>query len=183
VAGAGSPSGRQLQVQPCQLAHFNPSELRQHQLRRRHLHQRQTSRDSFGTFFVIEITYAIPSLGTCLVKSSEAFLSRLATYEPTPPLPSCPEQSKYRWWVYDRWCERSRGKPGRLSDVELDVGRMQQAAELLLGRHDFSAFMDNKRPAGQCGPQRASGIRHPTTPPPNPMLPIRQWCGTTGRLP
>ncbi|KXZ49697.1 hypothetical protein GPECTOR_20g554 [Gonium pectorale] len=57
--------------------------------------------------------------------------------------------SRYAWWVYDRWCERSRGKPGRLSDVSLDVGAMAEAAEGLLGRHDFSAFMDSKRPAGR----------------------------------
>lgn len=45
-------------------------------------------------------------------------------------------QAKHRWWVYDRWCERSRGKPQRQSDVELDVGAMREAAALLLGRCD-----------------------------------------------
>mgnify|MGYP001807002358 CR=1 FL=1 len=28
-------------------------------------------------------------------------------------------QAKYRWWVYDRWCERSRGKPSKLSDIRV----------------------------------------------------------------
>ncbi len=38
MAGAGSPSGRQLQVQLSQPAYFSPSELSRHQLRRRHRH-------------------------------------------------------------------------------------------------------------------------------------------------
>lgn len=62
----------------------------------------------------------------------------------------CP-QAKQRWWVHDRWCERSRGKPSHWSDLALDVGAMQEAAQLLVGTHDYSAFMDVRRPAGGAG--------------------------------
>lgn len=34
-------------------------------------------------------------------------------------------------------------------ELALDVGLMQQGAQVLLGRHDFSAFMDDRRPAGK----------------------------------
>ncbi len=37
----------------------------------------------FRDIFIIGITYSIPSQGTCLANSSEAFLSSLAPYEPT----------------------------------------------------------------------------------------------------
>jgi tRNA U38,U39,U40 pseudouridine synthase TruA len=57
-------------------------------------------------------------------------------------------QTRQRWWIYDRWCERSRGKPQQPSDLLLDVEAMQQAAQQLLGLHDFTTFMDNKKPAG-----------------------------------
>jgi hypothetical protein len=58
-------------------------------------------------------------------------------------------QTRQRWWIYDRWCERSRGKPQQPSDLLLDVDAMQQAAQQLLGLHDFSTFMDTKKPAGE----------------------------------
>eukprot|EP00879_Flechtneria_rotunda_P027255 GHRR01029181.1.p2 GENE.GHRR01029181.1~~GHRR01029181.1.p2 ORF type:complete len:206 (+),score=87.95 GHRR01029181.1:964-1581(+) len=50
--------------------------------------------------------------------------------------------------MHDRWCEGSRGKPQSPADLHLEVDAMQEAAEHLLGLHDFSTFMDNKRPAG-----------------------------------
>ncbi|WIA08941.1 hypothetical protein OEZ85_008358 [Tetradesmus obliquus] len=59
-----------------------------------------------------------------------------------------PLQMRQRWWIHDRWCERSRGKPQQPSDLLLDVAAMQQAAQQLLGLHDFSSFMDTKKPAG-----------------------------------
>jgi hypothetical protein len=72
LAGAGSPSGRQLQVQLSQLSYFSTRELTRHKLRLRYPH-----------VFVIGITYLNPSQGTCLANSS-AFLSRFATLEHTP---------------------------------------------------------------------------------------------------
>ena len=42
-----------------------------------------------------------------------------------------PAHARQRWWVYDRWCEQSRGKPRGLGDVRLDVGAMQEAAQVL----------------------------------------------------
>jgi hypothetical protein len=42
-----------------------------------------------------------------------------------------PIEARQRWWVYDRWCEQSRGKPSGLKDVQLDVAAMQEAAALL----------------------------------------------------
>ncbi|GLC53532.1 hypothetical protein PLESTB_000759800 [Pleodorina starrii] len=91
---------------------------------------------------VLGLSYAEDGFDSHFSSCGKTYLYKFAAGLPDPT------QAKYRWWVYDRWCERSRGKPGRLCDVELDVGRMSQAAELLLGRHDFTAFMDNKRPAG-----------------------------------
>ncbi|GIL87313.1 hypothetical protein Vretimale_1737 [Volvox reticuliferus] len=91
---------------------------------------------------VLGLSYAEDGFDSHFSSCGKTYLYKFAAGLPDPV------QSKYRWWVYDRWCERSRGKPSRLSDVELDVGLMQQAADMLLGRHDFSAFMDNKRPAG-----------------------------------
>ncbi len=44
----------------------------------------------FRNLFFIGIPYLIPSPGTCLANSSEAFLSRLATYEPPPDDIVCP---------------------------------------------------------------------------------------------
>ncbi|EFJ40260.1 tRNA pseudouridine synthase mitochondrial precursor, partial [Volvox carteri f. nagariensis] len=90
---------------------------------------------------VLGLSYAEDGFDSHFSSCGKTYLYKFAAGLPDPL------QSKYRWWVYDRWCERSRGKPGKLSDVELDVGLMQQAADMLLGRHDFSAFMDNKRPA------------------------------------
>ncbi|KAI8476479.1 MAG: pseudouridine synthase [Monoraphidium minutum] len=64
--------------------------------------------------------------------------------------PPSPGAARARWWVHDRWCEMSRGKPQGMRDIELDVGAMQEAAALLQasGIHDYSAFMDKKRPSG-----------------------------------
>eukprot|EP00878_Enallax_costatus_P034684 GHUV01038477.1.p1 GENE.GHUV01038477.1~~GHUV01038477.1.p1 ORF type:complete len:341 (+),score=98.26 GHUV01038477.1:636-1658(+) len=59
-----------------------------------------------------------------------------------------PLQSRQRWWLYGRWCERSRGKPQSAGDLVLDVAAMQEAVQHILGVHDFTTFMDNKRPAG-----------------------------------
>jgi len=42
-----------------------------------------------------------------------------------------PGDAKARWWVYDRWCEQSRGKPQKVADVALNVEAMQEAAQLL----------------------------------------------------
>jgi tRNA pseudouridine38-40 synthase len=50
--------------------------------------------------------------------------------------------------VYDRWCERSRGKPQHPRDLQLDVAAMQEAAGHLVGMHDFSTFQDSRRPSG-----------------------------------
>jgi len=57
-------------------------------------------------------------------------------------------QARQRWWLHDRWCESSRGKPQHPADLALNIAEMDSAAQLLLGSHDFSTFMDNKRPAG-----------------------------------
>ena len=43
---------------------------------------------------------------------------------------------------------RARGPPASPADIRLDVGAMQEAAELLRGVHDYSAFADTKRPSG-----------------------------------
>lgn len=59
------------------------------------------------------------------------------------------QQANQVWWVYDRWCERSRGKPQHPQDLQLDVAAMQEAASHLLGSHDFSTFQDNRRPSGK----------------------------------
>lgn len=59
-----------------------------------------------------------------------------------------PMQANQVWWVYDRWCERSRGKPQHPKDLQLDVAAMQEAASHLLGSHDFSTFQDTRRPSG-----------------------------------
>jgi tRNA U38,U39,U40 pseudouridine synthase TruA len=70
----------------------------------------------------------------------------------TPALPcrcwTPPAQANQVWWVYDRWCERSRGKPQHPRDLQLDVGAMQEAASHLLGCHDFTTFQDTRRPSG-----------------------------------
>lgn len=58
-------------------------------------------------------------------------------------------QAKQVWWVYDRWCERSRGKPQHPKDLQLDVAAMQEAAGYLVGMHDFSTFQDSRRPSGK----------------------------------
>lgn len=50
--------------------------------------------------------------------------------------------------MYDRWCERTRGKPQQPLDLQLDVAAMQEAAQHLLGLHDFTTFMDKKKPSG-----------------------------------
>lgn len=42
-----------------------------------------------------------------------------------------PLHARQRWWVCDRWCDQSRGKPQRLSDIRLDVEAMREAAQLL----------------------------------------------------
>jgi hypothetical protein len=68
------------QVQLFQLACFSPSELSRNQLRRRHRHHGLVS----GPFFVVGIKCVIPPWDMSC-NSSEAFLSRSATYEPTRP--------------------------------------------------------------------------------------------------
>lgn len=68
-----------------------------------------------------------------------------------PVLQLCcyPAQDKQVWWVYDRWCERSRGKPQHPGDLRLDVAAMQEAASHLVGSmQDFSTFADTRRPSG-----------------------------------
>jgi hypothetical protein len=42
-----------------------------------------------------------------------------------------PRDTRQRWWVHDRWCEQSRGKPRSLGDVKLDVDAMREAAQQL----------------------------------------------------
>ncbi|MEW5308600.1 MAG: hypothetical protein WDW38_000545 [Sanguina aurantia] len=65
-----------------------------------------------------------------------------------------PTQAKHRWWVYERWCTQSRGKPNSFKDIALDIGAMREAAGLLVGEHDFTAFMDAKRASGMGGDKR-----------------------------
>ncbi|PNW79181.1 hypothetical protein CHLRE_09g405150v5 [Chlamydomonas reinhardtii] len=91
---------------------------------------------------VLELSYAEEGFDSHFSACGKTYIYKFAAGLPDPM------QAKYRWWVYDRWCERSRGKPSKLSDIRLDVGAMCEAGQLLLGRHDFSAFMDAKRPAG-----------------------------------
>lgn len=62
------------------------------------------------------------------------------------------------WWVYDRWCERSRGKPQHPKDLQLDVAAMQEAASHLLGSHDFSTFQDTRRPSGETSARLAAPV-------------------------
>jgi len=66
-----------------------------------------------------------------------------------------PLEANQRWWVYSRWCDQSRGKPQSPEQLLLDVPAMQEAAAMLLGTHDFSAFMDNRRPSGSLIPGQA----------------------------
>ncbi len=61
MAGTGSPSGKQLQVQPSQLAFFSSSDQSQHELRRRHRHHGMVS----GPFLLSE-SHARFRPGTCL---------------------------------------------------------------------------------------------------------------------
>ncbi|KAG2488767.1 hypothetical protein HYH03_012765 [Edaphochlamys debaryana] len=91
---------------------------------------------------VLGMSYADPGFDCHFSSCGKTYTYRLSAGLPDPL------QARYRWDVYERWCTRSRGKPGRLSDVALDVGLMQRAAEGLLGRHDFTTFADAKRPAG-----------------------------------
>ncbi|KAG2429559.1 hypothetical protein HXX76_010794 [Chlamydomonas incerta] len=91
---------------------------------------------------VLELSYAEEGFDSHFSACGKTYIYKFSAGLPDPL------QAKYRWWVYDRWCERSRGKPSKLSDIRLDVGAMAEAGQLLLGRHDFSAFMDAKRPAG-----------------------------------
>ncbi len=77
MAGAGSPSGRQAATRTALSASL---------LQRARARTTSTSppdiRGGFGTFSLSE-SHTIPSQGTCLASSSEAFPSSLATYEPT----------------------------------------------------------------------------------------------------
>ncbi|KAG2438287.1 hypothetical protein HYH02_010985 [Chlamydomonas schloesseri] len=91
---------------------------------------------------VLDLSYAEEGFDSHFSACGKSYVYKFSAGLPDPL------QAKYRWWVYDRWCERSRGKPSKLSDIRLDVGAMSEAGRLLLGRHDFSAFMDAKRPAG-----------------------------------
>jgi hypothetical protein len=77
VAGAGSPSGRQLQVS----ASVFQSERAK---RTSTTSPTSTSRDGFGTLFVVGIKMRDSALGKCLATRPKPFLSRSATYEPNP---------------------------------------------------------------------------------------------------
>jgi hypothetical protein len=61
--------------------------------------------------------------------------------------------------VYNRWCDRSRGKPQHPSDLRLDVAAMQEAASHLVGSlQDFSTFADTRRPSGNAEPLEAHAL-------------------------
>lgn len=68
---------------------------------------------------------------------------RLAAVKPQPA------EARSVWWVGQRWCERQRAPlPPSVQSLALDANAMAEAAGYLLGTHDFSAFMDTKRPSG-----------------------------------
>lgn len=58
-------------------------------------------------------------------------------------------QSRYSWWIFDRYCFQSRGKPLSPADLHLNVDAMREAASMLLGLQDCSALMDVKRGQGE----------------------------------
>mmetsp|Transcript_36060 Transcript_36060/g.64482 ORF Transcript_36060/g.64482 Transcript_36060/m.64482 type:complete len:204 (-) Transcript_36060:202-813(-) len=60
-----------------------------------------------------------------------------------------PTQRFTQWWVSGRWNVANRGLPNRAGAYDLDVDRMNEAAGLLVGSHDFTAFKDKHTAAEQ----------------------------------
>lgn len=104
-----------------------------------------------GQSVSLVIVYHVPThhLLWCVGSSLPCLIAHSPTTMLSPKPGLLPHQARQRWWLYDRWCESSRGKPQHPADLSLNIADMAEAAQLLLGSHDFSTFMDTKRPAGE----------------------------------
>lgn len=91
---------------------------------------------------VLDIRYAEPGFDSLNSSIGKTYSYRIITGVPHPM------QSRYRWWLFDRYCTQSRGKPLTPQDLHLDVVAMREAAASLLGTHDFTALADTRRAAG-----------------------------------
>eukprot|EP00191_Tetraselmis_sp_GSL018_P007060 CAMPEP_0177599448 /NCGR_PEP_ID=MMETSP0419_2-20121207/12998_1 /TAXON_ID=582737 /ORGANISM="Tetraselmis sp., Strain GSL018" /LENGTH=195 /DNA_ID=CAMNT_0019092181 /DNA_START=1366 /DNA_END=1953 /DNA_ORIENTATION=- len=56
-----------------------------------------------------------------------------------------------QWWVSRRWCAAKRRLPAYGESYALDVRAMREAAALVEGTHDFSAFRDTNSSAKRDG--------------------------------
>jgi len=107
----------------------------------------ETDQMFFNSFLPADVKVLSMEYAQTGFDSHFSSLGKTYEYRITSGTPD-PTRMKHAWWPYDRWCERSRGKPLSAGDMRLDVGAMREAAQALLGTHDFSAFMDARRPAG-----------------------------------